>query len=75
MLESVDLLLLVLLMEEPPTRSELKGESTRGWGERRDLAREMRGEKSWASLLPNSTLAGCEMVSDMDMVTRGIELL
>lgn len=49
---------------ETPTRSELNGESTLSFGETRDLASEMRGENSWATLL-NSVLTGCEMVSDM----------
>ena len=53
---------------EALTRSELTGESTRGWGENRDLASAIRGEKSWVVLIPpNSVLHGWEMVSNMDI--------
>lgn len=60
----------ILLSLETPTRSELNGESTLGWGDTRDFASDIRGEKSWVGLPPNSTLAGCEMVSDMDIDQR-----
>ena len=57
----------ILFSTETPTRKELSGESILGLGvgESRDFASAMRGEKSWMVLPPNSTLAGCEMVSDM----------
>ena len=49
-------------------RSELTGESTfGGWGDTRDFANEMRGEKSWVYRPPNSVLDGWEMVSDVDI--------
>ena len=58
----------ILLSMELPTRNELKGESIRGGlGDTRDFASDIRGENSWMVLPPNSTLAGCEMVSDMDV--------
>ena len=49
-------------------RSELTGESTlAGFGETRDFASDIRGEKSWMDRPPKSVLAGCESVSDMDI--------
>ena len=61
----------ILISVEPPTRSELNGESILGLGETRDFASDIRGEKSWMVLPPNSTLAGCEMVSDIALI-RGV---
>ena len=57
----------ILLSVGAPTRSALTGESTRGLGDTRDFASEMRGEKSWVVRPPNSVLAGCEMVSNIDI--------
>jgi hypothetical protein len=54
------------------TRSELTGESTFGLGDNRDLARGILGEKSWVNLPPKSVLAGCEMVSNMDIGKEGV---
>lgn len=49
------------------TRSELTGESTFGFGDSRDFASGMRGEKSWVVRLPKSVLVGCAMVSNIDI--------
>lgn len=54
-------------------RSELTGEgvSTRGLGEKRDLVSDdILGLNSWVNLLPNSVLAGWEIVSDIDIGRR-----
>ena len=49
------------------TRSEFTGVSTFGFGDSRDVASGIRGEKSWVGLPPNSVLVGCERVSNMDI--------
>ena len=54
------------------TRSELTGESTFAWGESRDLASDILGEKSWVTLPPKSVLGGCERVSNMDIGGEGV---
>ena len=57
-----------MLSVEVLARSELTGESTlAGFGDTRDFANGIRGEKSWMVRPPKSVLAGCESVSDIDM--------
>lgn len=48
-------------------RSEVTGESTLVFGEARGLGNAKCGEKSWMVLLPNSVLAGCGIVSNIDI--------
>lgn len=50
------------------TLNKLTGEGVsvaRGLGEKRDLASDILGLKSWVYLLPNSVLVGWDKVSDM----------
>lgn len=58
-----------------PTLSNLTaegGSATRGLREKRDLASDILGLKSWVYLLPNSVMVGWDNVSDITSVGQGI---
>ena len=61
----------ILVSDVALTRSEFTGVSTFGFGDKRDFASDILGEKSWVAFPPNSVLGGCERVSDKDMVMEG----
>lgn len=58
-----------------PTLSNLTaegGSATRSLREKRDLASDILGLKSWVNLLPNSVMVGWDNVSDITSVGQGI---